>query len=1037
MSTQEAFKLVGIVEARTRGAENDLRRYDRVVQNSARITGQSLGSTERGFLSAGRAASGFLERFGHISNIIQGIPQIGQLAGALTRPLFQAAQEGIRLNMTLEQAQIGYEQVAGSAEKADKFLRDLQQFGQRSPFRFEGLLQASRLMTAFGFDLNEQIPKLTIWGNAIAASGELSADKIHDVVTAFGQMRMAGRVNAQDMMQLTNANIPGWELLAKAIGKTVAETRKLSEAGRLDGTKAVEAITAMMAIDPRYKNMMARLEKTTAGRLSAGEDVLQFAQAKATKSLTGDISKTLEAALKRGDLVDSLAGSIDSSIKPISGALTGAITSMLTGDSEGLKTIAKEVLGAALTGGVAEGVTSTIGTVKSAIGGLVQDGVVNPFKSLLGINSPSKVFIGFGHDAADGFKQGFAESLFDGNFNSLIDRFLGQIEGRLSKAQKRAAENLAKLLQREPGFKDKLISGARARGINPDHLLNVMAVETSGTFNPSIKNPNSTASGLIQFMAQTARELGTTTEALRKMSATNQLDYVFKYFDHYFKGRDLSSQGALYAAVGTGQVGRDDNSVLMTRSDRGYAGNAATWDPNRDGRVQQGEMAIAAINKLGAGVNFTVNGSPVSSNNPVPVSIVSALGDLDSSNAFAARLKARNNAKVGGDIGLSDASMAALKINENKAKEIVERAKRMREGNGQLSSEIGNLGATVIPRATQALEKTLEVQDRLVKSAGEWGDVISENEEALARMRFDWNAIGASFESGLQRFLPDLFFEGGKKAGLHFLLGFVQSIGDEASRQFSAIISKQLFNFDGGASRSDGGSVGGLVRKLFGKIGLGNKSGSGTMGQTTGAAMGGLMQNQLDQAIKTSTDRVTSGQVAQTGQLSQQIQSAADRIIDGLTPRQQGFWRGLLGAALSGAVQGATGAAVNMALGGDGGGGGGGTPSVTSTVSETDAPSGGSGTRPRRVGGGRALGGATLAGETYLIGEKGKPELLTMGNKPGWVTPLQDGRPEIHNHYHFNVHAHGADAAQSIQKSRRQLERQAARTLSGATRLAA
>jgi hypothetical protein len=86
------------------------------------------------------------------------------------------------------------------------------------------------------------------------------------------------------------------------------------------------------------------------------------------------------------------------------------------------------------------------------------------------------------------------------------------------------------------------------------------------------------------------------------------------------------------------------------------------------------------------------------------------------------------------------------------------------------------------------------------------------------------------------------------------------------------------------------------------------------------------------------------------------------------------------------------------------------------------------------------MGGPVSANQTYLVGEQG-PELLSMGNFGGHVTPnnkIASGRNQtVHNHYHFNVHAHGADAAESIKKSRRQLERQAAATLSGTVRRAA
>jgi hypothetical protein len=54
-------------------------------------------------------------------------------------------------------------------------------------------------------------------------------------------------------------------------------------------------------------------------------------------------------------------------------------------------------------------------------------------------------------------------------------------------------------------------------------------------------NPHGGATGLIQFMPATAKGLGTTTDALKNMSATEQLDYVEKYYAPY--------QGQLHSAT--------------------------------------------------------------------------------------------------------------------------------------------------------------------------------------------------------------------------------------------------------------------------------------------------------------------------------------------------------------------------------------------------------------------------------------------------------------------------------------------------------
>ena len=65
-------------------------------------------------------------------------------------------------------------------------------------------------------------------------------------------------------------------------------------------------------------------------------------------------------------------------------------------------------------------------------------------------------------------------------------------------------------------------------------LMSCMAFESGETFSPSVRNAaGSGATGLIQFMPSTAKDLGTSTTELADMSAVDQLDYVQKYFRPY------------------------------------------------------------------------------------------------------------------------------------------------------------------------------------------------------------------------------------------------------------------------------------------------------------------------------------------------------------------------------------------------------------------------------------------------------------------------------------------------------------------------
>lgn len=96
-------------------------------------------------------------------------------------------------------------------------------------------------------------------------------------------------------------------------------------------------------------------------------------------------------------------------------------------------------------------------------------------------------------------------------------------------------------------FIEKVVSISEKLKIQPDWLMKVMYKETGGTFSPSIRNPKSTATGLIQFTEKTARGLDTSTAKLAKMTREYQMNYVYKYLKP-FTGK-LYSFADVYLAV--------------------------------------------------------------------------------------------------------------------------------------------------------------------------------------------------------------------------------------------------------------------------------------------------------------------------------------------------------------------------------------------------------------------------------------------------------------------------------------------------------
>lgn len=98
--------------------------------------------------------------------------------------------------------------------------------------------------------------------------------------------------------------------------------------------------------------------------------------------------------------------------------------------------------------------------------------------------------------------------------------------------------------------------------------------------------------GLIQFMPKTAIGLGTTVDKLAKMTAEDQLNYVYKYFRPY-KGR-LKNLGDIYMAIlWPGAIGKPDSHVLWSQATRPttYLQNRGL-DVNKDGHITRAECLV-------------------------------------------------------------------------------------------------------------------------------------------------------------------------------------------------------------------------------------------------------------------------------------------------------------------------------------------------------------------------------------------------------------------------------------------------------------
>lgn len=256
-----------------------------------------------------------------------------------------AAIGSIKLAADLEQSRVAFTTLLGSGEKARKFLDELAAFAAATPFEFKDLQDSSRRLLAFGFAAKDIIPIMNAVGSAVAGLGG-GKEQIDRVTLALGQMQAKGKVSAEEMNQIAELGVPGWEMIAKAIGKSIPEAMKLAENGAIDSTTAINAlITGMNA---KFPGMLEKQSQTINGQLSnlrdgvtltatlIGEKLISAfhiadavgAAARAVSGFaqivkTGGLGEALETMFPPGlrAVLIGVAGAITASLVPALGAL--------------------------------------------------------------------------------------------------------------------------------------------------------------------------------------------------------------------------------------------------------------------------------------------------------------------------------------------------------------------------------------------------------------------------------------------------------------------------------------------------------------------------------------------------------------------------------------------------------------------------------------------------------------------------------------------------------------------------------------------
>lgn len=232
----------------------------------------TLGIRDKGFKAGLAVAKTSMESLAaSMTGMAAGTGALGIGLAGVAAALLGVDVKAVSVAADFEQTKMAFTTMLGSAEEADVFLQRLWDFAARTPFEFQGLADSTRKLLAFGFSAGEVIPMMTAIGDAVSGLGG-SPEVLNRVTIAFGQIQAKGKVSAEEMMQLAEAGIPAWQMIADKIGTDVPTAMKKAEAGMIDARTAISALTE--GLEKRFGGMMEKQSTTWNGLMSTMRDKL-------------------------------------------------------------------------------------------------------------------------------------------------------------------------------------------------------------------------------------------------------------------------------------------------------------------------------------------------------------------------------------------------------------------------------------------------------------------------------------------------------------------------------------------------------------------------------------------------------------------------------------------------------------------------------------------------------------------------------------------------------------------------------------------
>lgn len=315
-----------------RGVEQQVERTARRVKSLGAMARTSAGGRGLGAINVAGKTLGTRMRSlgGQVRSLSSDLGRTlvsGARAGAVALGAMTAAVGifGIKASSQFQTSRLAFEALLGSAEKGNAMFAALVEMNKKTPFELGDLAGSTQLLLRYGVGADQVLGIVKSLSDAAALTLN-PAENLNRLGLAVGQVVSSGRLLGGEARQLAEAGINAYGFFAEKLGITVAEARKLGEAGELSADMFVEGLLRGDKALGIVAGGAEKLNKTLLGQFSNLKDRI----AQTFDDTAGDLNRSLTAAMPAiGDAVAGALAVIGPPIFDLLGMLAGLATKAL------------------------------------------------------------------------------------------------------------------------------------------------------------------------------------------------------------------------------------------------------------------------------------------------------------------------------------------------------------------------------------------------------------------------------------------------------------------------------------------------------------------------------------------------------------------------------------------------------------------------------------------------------------------------------------------------------------------------------------